>query len=149
MKNIIICITAISLMTACVDKKKTNDQLDIVTKTNVAATVTTLTFEQELVSKSNLPDTLAMASYRTSGRFVGLDQLKDSIIVQIDVEAQKVTGTLTQYSKGKAIDSVFEGILKDNTIIATRGLNNKSILSIDANNLILRRGAKTFVLKLK
>jgi len=136
-------------MNSCFEKKKTSNEKVTVTKTNSAAVLIKLSFEQELLSKSKLPDTLAMASYRTSGRFIGVDQFKDSIKVQIDVEAQKVTGTLAQQMKGKALDTVFEGRLKNNIIFPIQGLNKNSILTISGNDLILKRGAQRIVLTLK
>ena len=149
MKKIIICVSALILMNSCVEKKNPTIEKVIVTKTDSIEVATILSFEEELLSKSKLPDTLAMAAYRTSGLFIGVDEFKDSIEVQIDVEAQKVTGTLTQQMKGIAVDSVFEGKLKNNIIFPIKGLNKNSTLTISGNDLTLIRGTKKVVLTLK
>jgi len=137
------------LMISCQEKKETTAENSTTEKTDSLQVAAKLTFEEELLAKSKLSDTLAMASYRTTGIFIGVNQLKDSIKATIDVEAHKVTGTLAEIQRGKPVDSIFEGILKNKIIIPTRGLNKNSILTISGNILTVKRGSESSILTKK
>jgi len=80
-----------------------------------------------------------MTAHRTTGEFSGVNEKKDTVLVTIDLEGQKVTGSYTVKSNASI---EFAGILENKTITPTKGLDNKTSFQITENNLTVNPGSK-------
>lgn len=141
MKQLFFTCCIIATIISCNNNKKGEQTTIIAEKFGDSsnAKLPESTFEQQLVAKSQLPDTLAMSAYRTTGCFEGISNFKDSIYVNIDVEAKKVTGSLIKINAGKkASENIFEGKLVNNIITPTRGVPNSVTFTISGNELIYK-----------
>ena len=151
MKKLLFTLCIIATISSC-NNNKTDKQPTITSNKmgdSASAKLPTLNFEQQLAAKLLLPDTLAMAAYRTAGCFEGMSNLKDSIYVMIDVEAQKVTGSLKSIHAGKAApENIFEGRLKNSVITIIRGMKSPATFTILGNNLMVKFEKDSAVLNL-
>lgn len=151
MKRLFFPLIVIIIISSCNNNKTDNAPTSVVNnlKDSSNIKVPLLNFEEQLAAKLLLPDTLAMAAYRTTGCFSGTSNLRDSLFVMIDVESKKVSGFLKKFHEGKtAPDVFFEGKLEHNIITTTRGMGSPAIFTISGNKLLFKSVKDSAVLSL-